>query len=234
MNLLNYKEQRTRIKKPVFIVIISIILVLSPVYNYYLQLTVRNLSMNWKNIQSIYFTGFELAFLILPIICGIGLYLIKKWAWYLFMLYSIILILFNIYASIVNPVKFNFYSLLESTIIFMGTVYILKKDISAPYFKMYPRGWRGEKRKPIQIKVLINAVERFTKDISEAGFYVNWKDVPFEINQEVIVEIETKQGKQVFTAGVVRKDENGVGFAFRQLGNEKNKQIQDLIQAFSV
>jgi hypothetical protein len=181
--------------------------------------------VNITNISSIRFTTLEIAFLILPVICGIGLYLIKKWAWYLFILYSMILILFNIYATIVNPVKFNFYSLFESTIIFLGAVYFLKKDISAPYLKMYPRGWRGEKRKPIQIQVCINGTDRLTKDISEAGFYVDWNDVPFEINAEVAVEIETERDKRLFVAGVVRKDMNGAGFAFRSLSDNDSKWI---------
>lgn len=136
-----------------------------------------------------------------------------------------ILILFNIYATIVNPIKFNFYSLFESTIIFLGAVYFLKKDISAPYLKMYPRGWRGEKRKPIQIQVCINGTDRLTKDISEAGFYVDWNDVPFEINAEVAVEIETERDKRLFVAGVVRKDMNGAGFAFRGLSDNDSKWI---------
>ncbi len=229
MNLINSSERRTRVKKPTSLIVISLLLILSPIYNYYLQLFIRNLPVNWINISSIRFTTLEIAFLTLPVICGIGLYLIKKWAWYLFILYSMVLIFFNIYATIVNPVKFNFYSLFESTMIFLGAVYFLKKDISAPYLKMYPRGWRGEKRKPIQIQVCINGVDRLTKDISEAGFYVDWNDVSFEINQEVAVEIETERDKRLFVTGVVRKDMNGAGFAFRGLSDNDSKWILDAI-----
>lgn len=225
MNLLNNAERRTRVKKPISIFVVSFLLIVSPIYNYYLQLLILNQGINWTNIRSLRFTGIEITFLIIPVICGIGLYFIKKWAWYLFILYSGILILFNIYAVFVNPVNFNFYSLFESTIIFLSATYFLKKDISAPYLKMYPRGWRGERRKPIQIQLRINSEDHLTKDISDVGFYVDWKDVPFEINQEVFVEMETETDKRIFAAGVVRKDTNGAGFAFRRLSEEDNMWI---------
>ncbi len=229
MNLFNNSERRTRVKKPVSIIIISLLLILSPIYNYSLQLLTRSLPINWLTIQSLHFSGLELSFLILPVICGFGLFFIKKWSWYLFIFYSIGLILFNIYAVIVNPVKFNFYSLFESTIIFLGAAHFLKKDISAAYLKMYPRGWRGEKRKPIQIQVRIDDVDKLTKDISEAGFYVDWKDIPYEINQEVGVQLG-KTDKRKFAAGVVRKDENGAGFAFRSLTEEGNQWLKEAIK----
>jgi hypothetical protein len=230
MNLINSKERRTRVKKPTSLIVISGLLILSPIYYYCLLLFVKKLPVSWFHIQSIRLTGIEICFVVLPVICGIGLYLIKKWAWYLFIVYSSVLIVFNTYASIRNPIGFNFYSLIESTIIFLGAVYFLKKDISAPYLKMYPRGWRGELRKPIQMSIRIDSEEKLTKDISEAGFYVDWNEAPFAIGQEVKVEVDAKSGKRVFAAGVVRKDENGVGFAFRRLGEEDSQWIMATVK----
>lgn len=127
MNLLNTSERRTRVKKPISLIVISFILIVSPIYNYYLQLLLRKLPISWSNILSLRFTKMELLFILLPVVCGVGLFLIKKWAWYLFLIYSSILILFNIIVTIVNPIRFNFYSLFESTLIFLGVVYFLKK-----------------------------------------------------------------------------------------------------------
>lgn len=229
MNLTS-TERRTRVKKPISLIIISLILILSPIYNLSLQLYIRNLPISFQSLSTVRFNTLEICFILLPVVCGIGLYLIKKWAWYLFILYSLVLIIFNAYISFKYPVKFNLYSLTESIFIFLIAAYFLKKDMSAPYLKMYPRGWRGEKRKPVQVAVSINGATKTTKDISEAGFYVDWKEVPFEINEEVQVQMELNQEKKIFRAGTVRKDENGVGFAFRGLSDLDDKWIDNLIQ----
>lgn len=212
-------ERRKRIQRPKELIIISILLILSPVYNYILQLKMLGYGFNLIGFQNLKFNLIEYLFLFIPVVCGIGLYYIQKWAWYLFLIYSSILISFNLYSVILRPIKYNFYSLFESSIVLIGVIYFLRKDISAPYFKMFPRGFRGEKRKPIQIDLKVNNEIKKTRDFTNSGFYVHWVKVNFQLNQEVEVELEDKIKLK---AGVVRIDyENdetfGVGFAFRSL-----------------
>ena len=212
-------ERRKRIQRPKELIVISALLILSPIYNYILQLKMHGYGLNLAGLQNLKFNLLEYLFLFIPVVSGIGLYYIQKWAWYLFLIYSSILISFNLYAVILRPIKYNFYSLFESSIVLIGAIYFLRKDISAPYFKMFPRGFRGEKRKPIQINLKVNQETKKTKDFTISGFYVSWENANFQLNQEVEIEIENKIKLK---AGVVRIDyENdkasGIGFAFRSV-----------------
>ncbi len=42
---------------------------------------------------------------------------------------------------------------------------------------------------------------------------------------ELVESIETERDKRLFVAGVVRKDENGAGFAFRGLSEDDSRWI---------
>lgn len=213
-------ERRKRISIPRTILAISLILFLSPIYNLVLQTKAQGLNLQFSSIFKLRFQYYDFFFLFAPVVSALGLIRIKKWGWYLFLFYSLILISFNIYATIKYFTVLNLYSLFESSFVFLAIVYFLQKDISAPYFKLYPRGWRLEKRKPIQVKLKINSKEFLTRDISDKGFYVDWIDVPLEINSEVNVDIPFKEETKTLKAGLVRIDEKGAGFAFRNLNRD--------------
>jgi hypothetical protein len=98
-------------------------------------------------------------------------------------------------------------------------VFFLRKDISSPYFKLYPRGWRGEKREPVELDVIIDDREYKTKDVSSNGVYVDWKNCEKELGDEIIIRFKQPDNTMLPTetkVGVVRIDESGVGLAFRK------------------
>ena len=97
-------------------------------------------------------------------------------------------------------------------------VFILRKNISAPYFKLYPRGWRGKKRNPIEVNVVLDDKEFKTKDISSNGIYLDWKDCDKNLGDEVVLEFKEDISlvPRTTKAGIVRIDETGVGLAFRK------------------
>ena len=98
-------------------------------------------------------------------------------------------------------------------------VFFLRKDISAPYFKLYPRGWRGEKRKPVELDVIIDDRKYKTKDVSSNGVYVDWKDCDKELGDEIIIrfkQVDNNSLPKEAKVGIVRIDEVGVGLAFRK------------------
>ncbi len=210
-------NRRQRMKRPKTLLFFGVLFIILPLLNY-LGLAFRfNLSLFQVKAILREIGKIEIILLLFPVLVGIGLILVKKWGWWLFLFYSITLILNNTITLIKDYHMYNIGALVQTVLAFAAIFYFLKKDISAPYMKMYPRGWRLEKRNPIQIQVRINSIDKVTKDISDAGFYVDWIDCPFEINEEVRVEIETDVDKRYFSAGIVRKDEAGTGFAFRQL-----------------
>lgn len=208
------KERRKRIRLPFSVLFFSCLLIVSPVLQILFFKIHRNESVS-AVLHSLKL--YQAVFMAVPLICGIGLFLLKKWSWYLFLVYSIVLLLYNSFLTVRNPDSFNFISIAETALLFSAMVFFLRKDISAPYMKMYPRGFRGEKRRPVVRTVLINGMERKTRDISETGLYADWTEAPFQLNEEVSVLFpDDPVSSPARKAGVVRIDENGVGFAFRE------------------
>lgn len=166
--------------------------------------------------------------MVLSFSVGIGLLLVKRWGWWLLFGFSALLIGYNVWAVISLPDYWvNVMYLINSILGLAAAVYFLRPDISTPYMKMYPRGWRFEKRHPVHAKVKINGQEFQTRDLSTRGLYVDWPDCDLDVGQEVDVEIDGL----LLKAGVVRIDGNGTGIAFRYQRAESRKTLQRLLSS---
>jgi hypothetical protein len=129
--------------------------------------------------------------------------------------------MYNLFTISNNLDRFHIQSTLLTIFGFTLIFFFLRKDISAPYFKLYPRGWRGENRKPIEIEVTIDGKGYQTLDVSNTGIYVDWKNCEKELGDEVLIifKPDSNLNSSVLKetkAGVVRIDESGVGLAFRK------------------
>jgi hypothetical protein len=169
----------------------------------------------------------EIILLLIPLAVGVGLLATKKWGWWLFMVYGVSLSFYNLYVLAVSPNFINLSATLQSILGIATVFYFTQKDISAPYMKMYPRGWRMQRRNPIEISVVVNGITLNTRDVSETGIYVNLPNANLSINQSVTVVIPTSEGDLQIEAGVVRVDENGAGIAFRNLDNDTKKVLKN-------
>lgn len=208
------RDRRRRLKRPRRLILVSWLIILIPFLNY-ISLS-RTLGIHYSLpiyiLEHIPPTG--RIFLLLPIFFGAGLLMVQRWAWWSLLLYTGGLTLYNIFTLIKNPVVYNI-SALVATAIFLGAaIFFLRRDISAPYFKLYPRGWRLQKRQPIQIAVLIGDREYTTSDVSESGFYITGFDgTQMDLGTEF--EVTLSDAKEKKRAALVRSDSAGAGFAFR-------------------
>ena len=222
-------NKRKRISRPKTLLFFGLFFLSIPIWNYfsvayYNQVPITAVKLVFKNFQVI-----EILILISSLIVGIGLLLVKRWGWYSFLVYAALFILYNLYTLISNPILYNIGAFVQTLLGFLAITYFLRKDISAPYFKLYPRGWRGEIRYPIQIAVKVNSDTRTTRDFSETGFYVDWQNCDLNLNQEVQIEISKDKDIIHLVGGIVRIDENGVGIAFRKITKLQNEFILGLI-----
>jgi hypothetical protein len=215
------KDRRMRLKRPLSILLVSGLCFLYPIINYWHFVNYYNVPLREFNFIMSKLNVMQIVLLFTPFIVAIGLYLVKKWGWYLFLIYSFFLISFNIYAIFKFKVLKNYLSLGEVVIVTILSIYFLRKDISAPYMKLYPRGFRGEKRTPIEVDIMLNMgsekIQKKTRDLSQAGFYVDWEKCELTLNSSLQVSFSSKQRAYNVEVGVVRIDDMGVGFAFRNL-----------------
>jgi len=179
------KERRKRMKKPFWLFTIGVCLCVMPLVNCALIFN----ELKEYNFQLIFNSGLispiYLILLILPLPIGIGLLRVKKWAWWAILIYFPILIVYDISIWFSNASIYNSGVLFRTVLGFGVIVYFLRKDISAPYFKLYPRGWRGEKRTPLKLRVKIKGIDYVTADASLSGIFVFFPNCPFQLTEEV-------------------------------------------------
>lgn len=219
-------KKRKRISRPKPLILAGVLFLILPFINY----LIISYQMKIDFLSPILFLStlkpLQLCLLFSPIVVGFGLLSVAKWGYFVFLIYSAILILHNIVFFAENPVLYNLAALMQT---FFGTVailYFIRKDISAPYMKMYPRGWRLEKRKPFILNVSISEKTMQTRDMSISGFYVDWVDCPYHINDDVLVIFEVGSEKFRLEAGIVRIDDSGVGIAFRDMSKEIETRLE--------
>jgi hypothetical protein len=217
------KDRRKRMKKPFWLFTIGMGLCILPLINCAFVLN----ELKEYSFQLIFNSGLispvYLVLLVLPLPIGIGLLRVKKWAWWAILIYFPILIIYDISIWFSNTSVYNSGALFRTILGFAVIVYFLRKDISAPYFKLYPRGWRGEKREPIILDVLIDGKIFKTKDVSLNGVYIDWVDCDKELGDELLLKFTTNIKVHIsnnltdeIKAGIVRIDNTGVGLAFRK------------------
>ncbi len=159
---------------------------LLPVINYLRIKKYYNISGSGFRWMTVMGTA-DLIFLAVPCIIGIGLLSVKKWVWWSLLFYASALTINNTIALFRNQDIFHLSALLQTLVGIALILFFLRKDISTPYFKMYPRGWRGQKRTPIVMDVILDGTLYKTKDISYArqfrrgrfltcptGLYAEW------------------------------------------------------------
>lgn len=224
------KENRKRLAKPKTLVVFGFLFLLLPVVNYLLLCYQKGISPKHIGIVLRHSDIFAVALIFLAIPVGIGLLKVKIWGWRLFLIYAVLLIAYNIQTFFFNPKVLNLAVFLESLLGITSVFYFTRKDISAPFFKMYPRGWRMQKRKPIEIEVEIEGEKLYSTDISSSGIYVKSEKSKYDVNQAVSVRFSLGEKEYKFLAGVVRIDEEGFGIAFRDVSNQVRKELATLVK----
>ncbi|MEQ8350152.1 MAG: PilZ domain-containing protein [Leptospiraceae bacterium] len=221
-------ERRKRYKRPLSLILIGLLFLLFPVWNYFSICIMSGYPYQRPLYVFSKMDPVVALLMILSFAVGVGLLLVKRWGWRLFFVFAALLLGYNVWAVFSLPDYWlNMLYLLYSVLGLGAAVYFLRPDISTPFMKMYPRGWRFEKRIPVHQKIRLNGQDFETRDISTRGFYIDWPNCNLEVGQEVEVEIDG----MLLKAGIVRIDDNGAGMAFRYQRPESRKTIRNLLAA---
>lgn len=219
-------KRRRRLSRPTTLVFFGVVFLLLPFLNYF--------AYSYRYGIPLRFVGLILETMPLPFMglmllsfpVGIGLLLVQKWGWFLFLGYAGLLVSYDLYVIFTNPDPYNFLALLNAVLGCAAVMYFARKDVSAPYMKMYPRGWRGQKRVPHVMQIKVEDTELKTRDLSATGFYADWPNCPYNPNDGVRLRFELDGEIFDIRGGVVRVDDNGAGIAFRDLSDEQSRLLE--------
>ena len=220
------KERRKRVSRPLRLTLFGIFFLSIPIINY-IGLAIRN-RIPLYELRLIFaeFRILEILLICIPVFVGIGLLLVQKWGWWLFIFYSIILVFYNTFILFVEFQPYNINSFFQTLLVFSALYYFLKKDVSAPFlfrpvefgiaagfqkklnlFFSITDGFRKNKRKPFHTIVSIGNIKLKTIDLSSGGLYGTTALFPFTINDGINLKVTLNKKDFDIAAGVVRIDE---------------------------
>ena len=111
---------------------------------------------------------------------GIALYFVNRFAWYLFLGHSSLILLDYIAKWATRPMFYlhtvpglqNIILLTGNLLLIIGVAYLIQRDFRAPYFQILNRTWRERNRVPIYHTVIIDEEPRIMSDLSDGGCFV--------------------------------------------------------------
>ncbi|NUN03365.1 MAG: PilZ domain-containing protein [Bryobacteraceae bacterium] len=224
---LAFYDRRRRVRRPLPLLIIGIFFVaVLPLYNY-IGLAYRHRSSPSQIAEVLSrLSLLEAALLFASVPVGIGILRVRAWGWWLFLLYSVTLIATNLTVVILRSGPANFGSTVQALVLVAVVFYFLHPDVSAPYMKVHPRGWRFEKRRPLEIDLEVSGKNFRTRDFSARGVYIKWPDCPLALGEEVPLSFELRGERFQVIGGVASLTGHGTGIAFRSLDRATQRRIR--------
>lgn len=175
-------------------------------------------------------------------VVGVGVYMVKKWGWYLFIGFSILLIFYNLFVyKFLNP-NYSFETVMLFIIIITAiSAFFLRKNVYTPYFNPRLRWWETATRFRVPVNTVLftkkGVVPCQTIDISETGCFVNHQeDIP--IGSLLMIEFQCA-GIEISCLGEVvhkkvgaNEKYEGYGIKFQAMPEEMKERIKHLLWYF--
>ncbi|MBF0118789.1 MAG: PilZ domain-containing protein [Desulfobacterales bacterium] len=246
-------------KKPIPILIISIIYMLLPLwyygqtaYYYAPPFILKNsgffsldVFFNFLNVISKY-TLSTYIISISTVIVGIGIFMVKRWSLYFFYLHAMGIVIWNFYLAKFDLGQSFILLLTLSVLQFAITIIFISKTLREPYFNPRIRWWKQDKRFYVDIPAALKypdkekILEGKVKDISDSGIF--WAgDLEGTDGQIVEINISHKDllnlsltGEIVWLTEGNKSHPKGAGIKFINMDKDKKKNIKKIIEPIRI
>jgi hypothetical protein len=171
-------------------------------------------------------------------VVALGVYMVRKWGWYLFVGFSILLISYNLYVYLYLNPNYQLHTVLLFILIVTAmTAIFFRKHVYAPYFNPRLRWWEVASRYNIALdtKILTNdsALRCRLQDISASGCFINY-DSELTVGDSVMLIIEFSGDGIKCMGKIVRKStkagNSGYGIYFQTIPKDTRIKIKRLIK----
>ncbi len=225
-------------KRPLSIIIIALIYLFEPFGNLIQAAYVNNLPLFGENsILSHLFWSDWIILGLFPVV-ALGVFMVRKWGWYLFIGFSVLLIAYNLFVYLYLNPNYQLYTVLLFILIVtaMSAVFF-RKHVYAPYFNPRLRWWEVASRYNITLaaKILTNdtSLDCRLLDISASGCFVNYAG-DLAVGESVLLIIQFGEDEIKCMGKIVRKstktDQSGCGIYFQTVSKETRLKLKRLIK----
>jgi len=215
---------------PRLLILIGVIFLLMPFVNYFAVAQYGNTPLSDYDVVLSHLGKAPLAvrlfFLLTPFAIGLGLLKVKRWAWWLFLVYSVSLAAYDIYVLVGSPALYNIGATAQTVFATVTIIYLTRKDIYAPYFSATPRGFRAGKRYPLVIDATVAGASGKSRDISSTGIYVRLTGLACKVADRVDVSFVVDGTELKCQAEVIRAEPEGVALAYRSLDSAAQRTLE--------
>lgn len=192
---------------------------LTPVFSYFA--TAASLGLPFTEVKRVLatFSKLSLGLNAMGFILGLGILGVKRWGYFLFLVFNFILVGHGIHLLY----KFGFveqflWNMLYTVVPFILISYFLTKEISTPYLTLIPRGFRNKWRTEIPIggQIILTTGESLrmvTMDISPTGCLARVDGIVPE-NSSVKINLDLDGQNWEAPALWVREEDGNQGFKF--------------------
>lgn len=220
--ILGRKKNR---KRPPGVVVYSVLIFLLPLY-YYSRAAGFELErmVNWE----VTFRLMPLSHYIISVcalVCFIGLFFVLRIGFFMFFIFCLSFIIFNLYLFFVSADIFNVESVLLAFFGVSAFTYFTSREHSAPYVRGRQRGWRSEVRRQMPHTVTINGMKRTILNINSRGMLVRWRNPELAMDEDVGCTISIMGDRFHIDGVVVRVVDDTVAFAFRNMDLKVRKDL---------
>lgn len=225
-------------KRPLSIVIIALIYFFEPAGNLIQAAFINDMPLFGRAGILSHLLWTDWVILALFPVVAVGIYMVRKWGWYLFICFSGLLIAYNLFVYFFLNPNYDFETILLFILIITGmSAFFLRKHVYAPYFNPRLRWWETAARYRVTLNTDIltekGALPCKTIDISETGCFLEC-EAPMTEGSSVWLKINC-QGIEINCLGrIVRRSGEkervgGYGIMFQGMSEETRKTIRQLI-----
>ena len=210
---------KTVFKKPPPLVVIGAIYLLLPAFN------VLSLMARFRVGLVAALLHFPLAghalMLAAPVV-AVGLFRVRRWAYFLFLGHAAVLLCYNLYFVLKYSHSYYWLSLFQTGCGIAVIGYFLRREVSAPYLSLVPRGWRHHLRQKVVCGAEVDGKRHLTNDLSETGCFLVETGDALRLGQRLRLALETGAEARLHLSGrVIRLGPEGCGVRFNTRRKER-------------
>lgn len=225
-------------RKPWIIVLLSVVYILSPL--------VILFSNSWMNLIPLWgesgivtrLTPGDWFVLSLYLINGIAIFTVRKPAWWVFLISSAILIIYNLWGYLQNPLQSLPALLIYNIFLFSAATLIFRREVIAPYFNPRLRWWESDPRYSLDFYCTIDLepkLEAPIRDISRGGCFVSTlQNLPLGVDIPMMLHLQKLSIR--INARAIRRSQKpfqGWGLKFQFINQEEADGLDQLMKKLS-
>jgi hypothetical protein len=221
MNIIQIKYfllgKRYRDRRPLGVVIYSVLILLIPLYYYFKSAGFE--LFNISDYQTV-FSNYENSYYVITIaavLCFLSLFFVLKIGFFIFFVFSLSFILYNIHLFFSSADIFNIEAVAMAFFSVSAFTYFTSRENSAPYVHGRKKGWRSEIRRHISYTVTINGQKRTIKNINSRGMLIKNTRSDYKIGEQYSCNLTVNNIRFNLKSVAVRIEDGNTAFAFVEM-----------------